>query len=242
MSLHKLTSDRESQATPGAIVNVMLQQHLRLDRQRAGAGARHPGLRIRPATAARASHVPLDCASQAGGFLRRRVAGRVFRRRNPPACDAQSSGTCDARAAVAGRIRNPGWRAPAPARCRSSQGAAAASRSRSRPALPGQARAAKGEAWTEIAGEDDDVSDDASSRSRFLPLTPISELLNRPYVTAKEAQRLVPCGNSKLYELIGSGELEVRKLGRRTLISTASIMKLHSSLPRAAIDRSDRAA
>lgn len=40
---------------------------------------------------------------------------------------------------------------------------------------------------------------------------------------------------TKAYELIGSGQLHAVKLGRRTLVTEASIVALKASLPRAAI-------
>jgi hypothetical protein len=87
---------------------------------------------------------------------------------------------------------------------------------------------------------DDDSEDD---RRRLVgPLPSIADLMCREYVTVSEAERLIPCGHAKLYRLIGEGALELRKLGRRSLIRVASIRRLHAGLPRAAIDRSDRAA
>lgn len=55
--------------------------------------------------------------------------------------------------------------------------------------------------------------------------------------TVKEARNLIPCGNSKLYELIGNGLLDARKLGNRTLITRASIVSFVDSLPGADIGR-----
>src|SRR5262245_33688953 len=54
----------------------------------------------------------------------------------------------------------------------------------------------------------------------------------RRYLTVNEAKAAVPASHDKLYRLIREGRLEVRKLGRRSLISTASIKALHDSLPR----------
>lgn len=47
-----------------------------------------------------------------------------------------------------------------------------------------------------------------------------------------EAKAAIGCGTTKLYELIASGALEVRKLGRRTYVTTDSIERLVDSLPR----------
>ncbi|TIM37652.1 helix-turn-helix domain-containing protein [Mesorhizobium sp.] len=66
--------------------------------------------------------------------------------------------------------------------------------------------------------------------------------MERRFLTIKETKAAIPVSHDKLYKLIKAGKLEVRKLGRRTLISVASIERLHDSLPRAEIDRTDRAA
>jgi hypothetical protein len=58
----------------------------------------------------------------------------------------------------------------------------------------------------------------------------------RRYLTIKEAQAAIPASHDLVYRLIKAGRLEVRKLGRRTLVSVASIVRLHDSLPRAEID------
>ncbi len=49
-------------------------------------------------------------------------------------------------------------------------------------------------------------------------------------VRVSEAIRLIGIGRSKLYELIASGDVEVVKIGRCTLIPTAS---LHALIERA---------
>lgn len=61
--------------------------------------------------------------------------------------------------------------------------------------------------------------------------------MERRFITVKEAKAVIPASHDKIYKLIKEGRLEVRKLGRRTLISVESINRLHDSLPRAAIDR-----
>ncbi|TPN41388.1 helix-turn-helix domain-containing protein [Mesorhizobium sp. B1-1-6] len=66
--------------------------------------------------------------------------------------------------------------------------------------------------------------------------------MERRFLTVKEAKAAIPASHDKIYKLIKAGQLEVRKLGRRTLISVASIEHLHDSLPRAEIDRSNEAA
>ena len=49
-------------------------------------------------------------------------------------------------------------------------------------------------------------------------------------VTIPEAARILGCGRSKLYELIGRNRLEAVKLGSRTLIRVASIKSFSESL------------
>ena len=63
--------------------------------------------------------------------------------------------------------------------------------------------------------------------------------MERPFVTIKEAAEVIPAGRTKIYQLIAAGHLDVRKLGKRTLISAESIRRLHDSLPKADIDRSE---
>ena len=41
-----------------------------------------------------------------------------------------------------------------------------------------------------------------------------------------EAIRISSIGRTKLYELIGSGELKVARVGRRTLVNAASLRQL----------------
>lgn len=54
-------------------------------------------------------------------------------------------------------------------------------------------------------------------------------------LTVHEARRQLGCGRSFLYALIGSGQLEARKLGRRTLVTGPSIERLIAGLPAARI-------
>lgn len=44
--------------------------------------------------------------------------------------------------------------------------------------------------------------------------------------SVKDACRISSLGRTRLYQLIGEGRLEARKLGRRTLIPAASLHKL----------------
>jgi excisionase family DNA binding protein len=63
------------------------------------------------------------------------------------------------------------------------------------------------------------------------------EAADKPFVTVKEACAMMPCGTTKLYDLIGSGQIEAYKLGKRTLLSVPSIKRFQRSLPRAPIGR-----
>jgi excisionase family DNA binding protein len=68
-----------------------------------------------------------------------------------------------------------------------------------------------------------------------LPLVSREPIIRKPQgepiaVRIPEAIRLIGIGRSKLYELIASGDVEVVKIGRCTLIPTAS---LHNLIERA---------
>jgi hypothetical protein len=51
-------------------------------------------------------------------------------------------------------------------------------------------------------------------------------------VPARKGFRMIPVGNTKGYELIHSRVLDARKVGRLTMITTASIKNYVDSLPR----------
>ena len=59
--------------------------------------------------------------------------------------------------------------------------------------------------------------------------------LERLTVTITEAVRLLGIGRSTIYALMGRGDLAARKVGRRTLITTASIRTFLDALPAAEI-------
>jgi hypothetical protein len=50
--------------------------------------------------------------------------------------------------------------------------------------------------------------------------------------TTRETRELLGCGNTKLWALIGAGELDCRKLGKNAVIPGASIAALIERLPR----------
>jgi hypothetical protein len=62
-----------------------------------------------------------------------------------------------------------------------------------------------------------------------------ANILARLAYSVAETCYIVPCGKTKLYELIGEGLLDARSLGGRTIITAESIMRLIASLPTAPI-------
>ena len=54
-------------------------------------------------------------------------------------------------------------------------------------------------------------------------------------ITISDAVRLFGVGRTKLYELIGAGDIEARKVGARTLIVVASLMAWLDTLPSARV-------
>ena len=51
------------------------------------------------------------------------------------------------------------------------------------------------------------------------------------HLTIAETVDRFRIGRTRLYELIGSGEIDAIKLGRRTLVKTASLREFFSKLP-----------
>lgn len=58
--------------------------------------------------------------------------------------------------------------------------------------------------------------------------------------TIPDAVRAAGIGTTKLYELIGAGTLDARKVGRRTVIMADSLRAFMSSAPRATIRMGQR--
>ncbi len=54
-------------------------------------------------------------------------------------------------------------------------------------------------------------------------------------VSVGEGARLLGLGRTRVYELIGAGQIDALKSGSRTLLTTVSIMTYLQSLPRATI-------
>ena len=50
-----------------------------------------------------------------------------------------------------------------------------------------------------------------------------------------DAKRLIGCGTTRIYELIGAGALDARKAGNRTLVTAASLRQYVDNLPKADI-------
>lgn len=55
-----------------------------------------------------------------------------------------------------------------------------------------------------------------------------------------DAKRMIGCGTTRLYELIGAGLLDARKAGSRTLITAASLRTYVQNLPTADIRTGQR--
>ncbi len=50
--------------------------------------------------------------------------------------------------------------------------------------------------------------------------------------TTRDTRELLGCGNTKLWALIGAGQLDCRKLGKNAMITGQSIAALIERLPR----------
>lgn len=50
--------------------------------------------------------------------------------------------------------------------------------------------------------------------------------------TVDDAARVVGCGRNKIYDAIAAGDLDARKIGRRTIITRSSILAWLDTLPR----------
>lgn len=58
----------------------------------------------------------------------------------------------------------------------------------------------------------------------------------------KETKEQLSIGHTRLYELLGSGELTAVKLGRRTIVTAESLNRFIAQLPRADIKTTRRPA
>lgn len=56
---------------------------------------------------------------------------------------------------------------------------------------------------------------------------------HRPLMTIKQARDYVCLGNTKLHELLASGQIHAVKLGRRTMVEVASLDAFIAKLPAA---------
>ena len=57
-----------------------------------------------------------------------------------------------------------------------------------------------------------------------------------------DAKRLIGCGTTRIYQLIGSGALDARKSGNRTVILAESLRHYVTNLPKANITTGQRGA
>jgi excisionase family DNA binding protein len=57
----------------------------------------------------------------------------------------------------------------------------------------------------------------------------VSDAIN---LTVNQFCAALPCGRTKAYELLGTGEVEAIKLGNRTLIPKTEVPRLQARLPR----------
>jgi excisionase family DNA binding protein len=57
--------------------------------------------------------------------------------------------------------------------------------------------------------------------------TSMDELL----LSVTQCCRLISVGRTRFYELVGSGEIPIRKVGRRTLVATADLKQWAAHLP-----------
>lgn len=64
-------------------------------------------------------------------------------------------------------------------------------------------------------------------------MLPTNETTLDRLLPPSEAKVAIGCGTTFLYELIASGRLDARKLGRHTRISARSIAEYQASLPKA---------
>ena len=86
---------------------------------------------------------------------------------------------------------------------------------------------------TAMAGECDDRARSAESpghgartESKLSPPSQPREMVEPLVLSIKDATRLIGLSRSTIYKMIGDGQLETIKIGRRTLIRTASIRSL----------------
>jgi excisionase family DNA binding protein len=86
---------------------------------------------------------------------------------------------------------------------------------------------------TDIARECDDRAREAESsvegprtEKRFSPDSAPGETIEPLALSIKDAARLLGLGRSTIYRLIGDGQLQIVKIGNRTLIKTSSIRSL----------------
>jgi excisionase family DNA binding protein len=60
------------------------------------------------------------------------------------------------------------------------------------------------------------------------------------FYTISESCRLLSVGKTKLYELIASGEIPLRKIGKKSLVAAADLKRWADRLPAIAAKPADR--
>jgi excisionase family DNA binding protein len=60
-------------------------------------------------------------------------------------------------------------------------------------------------------------------------------------LTISQCCRLAAIGRTKFYELVASGEIPVRKVGKKTLVAAADLKRWADRLPVIAVKPTDRA-
>lgn len=73
-------------------------------------------------------------------------------------------------------------------------------------------------------------------RSRPLVTRPMDQLL----YTISQCCRMAAIGRTKFYELVASGEIPVRKIGKKTLVTAADLRDWVERLPAIEIKSGDR--
>jgi excisionase family DNA binding protein len=61
------------------------------------------------------------------------------------------------------------------------------------------------------------------------------------FYSISDTCRLLSIGRTKLYELIGSGEIPVRKLGKKSLVAASDLNRWANRLPALRLKQTDQA-
>ena len=66
--------------------------------------------------------------------------------------------------------------------------------------------------------------------------------MDQLFYTIPECCRLAAIGRTKFYELVASGDIPVRKIGKKTLVAAADLKRWADRLPALAVKDSDQSA